>query len=150
MVQALRRRHPLWRLALCVAGLMSFCLPALAQTVYVDDNTCPATGTGSVAIGVGAFATVRVLKRYAPKAPGALVALILMTVVVAILDLDKKGVSVLGTLPSGLPTLTVPDIPLGDYLKLLPGAVAIVGITLAEALLLALPHFAIKVIQSKK
>ena len=90
----------------------------------------------SVAIGLGAFVIVRLLKKYAPKAPAALIALILMTLTVTVLGLDQKGVKVLGSLPSGLPSLTLPNIPLADYLRLLPGALAVVGITLCEALLL--------------
>ena len=90
----------------------------------------------SVAIGVGTFAIVRLMKRYTPKIPGPLVALVVMTVMVALFELDKKGVWVLGTIPSGLPTLTVPDVPLAGYLSLLPAAIAVVAITLAEGLLL--------------
>jgi sulfate permease, SulP family len=90
----------------------------------------------SFAIGAGTFAIVRLMKRYTPKVPGALVALIVMTVIVAVFGLDRKGVSVLGTIPSGLPTLTVPNVPLADYVRLFPAAIAVVGITLAEALLL--------------
>ena len=90
----------------------------------------------SVAIGVGAFAIVRLMKRYTPKLPGSLVALIVMTVIVAVFGLDGKGVSVLGTIPSGLPTLAVPNVPLHDYVRLFPAAMAVVAITLAEALLL--------------
>ena len=90
----------------------------------------------SVAIGAGTFAIVRLMKRYTPKIPGPLVALIVMTVIVAVLGLDRKGVSVLGTIPSGLPTLTVPSVPPADYVRLFPAAMAVVAITLAEALLL--------------
>ena len=90
----------------------------------------------SVAIGLGAFVIVRLMKKYAPKTPAALIALILMTLTVAVLGLDQKGVKVLGALPSGLPSLTLPNLPLADYLRLLPGAMAVVGITLCEALLL--------------
>jgi len=90
----------------------------------------------SVAIGLGAFAIVRFMKTYTPKAPAALIALILTTVFVAVFGLDQNGVKVLGTMPSGLPSLTIPTVPLSDYLGLLPGAMAVVGITLCEALLL--------------
>jgi high affinity sulfate transporter 1 len=90
----------------------------------------------SVAIGVGTFAIVRLMKRYTPRIPGPLVALIVMTVIVAVFKLDGKGVSVLGTIPSGLPALTVPNIPLADYVKLFPAAIALVCISLAEGLLL--------------
>jgi sulfate permease, SulP family len=99
-------------------------------------ESIPHANLYSVAIGVGTFAIVRLMKRYAPKVPGALAALILMTLIVALFGLDQKGVAVLGSLPSGLPSLTVPEVPVADYLRLLPGAIAVVGITLAEALLL--------------
>jgi len=90
----------------------------------------------SVAIFAGTFAIVRLMKRYTPKIPGPLVALIVMTVIVAAFGLDGKGVSVLGTIPSGLPTLTVPNVPLVDYVRLFPAAMAVVLITMAEGLLL--------------
>jgi sulfate permease, SulP family len=99
-------------------------------------HSIPRASLYSVAIGVGAFLIVRLMKRYAPKIPGALVALVLLTTLVALLDLPAKGVAVLGNaIPSGLPTLTLPTIPLADYLRLLPGALAIVAILLCEGLL---------------
>ncbi|MFT5730489.1 MAG: SulP family sulfate permease [Desulforhopalus sp.] len=50
----------------------------------------------SVAIGLGAFVILRLMKRYLPKVPSALVALFVMTVVVTVFGLDQKGVAVLG------------------------------------------------------
>jgi len=99
-------------------------------------ESIPHANLYSVAIGLSAFIIVRLMKKYAPKAPAALIALILMTVIVAVLGLDQKGVKVLGEMPSGLPSFTLPNIPLSEYLRLLPGALAVVGITLCEALLL--------------
>ena len=99
-------------------------------------DSIPRANLWSVAIGVSAFLIVRLMKRYAPKIPGALVALVLLTVVVAYFDLAAKGVGVLGAMPSGPPALTLPAIPLADYLRLLPGALAVVAILLCEGLLL--------------
>jgi sulfate permease, SulP family len=99
-------------------------------------HSIPRANLYSVAVGVSAFVIVRLMKRYAPKIPGALVALVLLTIIVALFDLPSKGVAVLGnTIPSGLPALTLPNIPLADYLRLLPGALAIVAILLCEGLL---------------
>ena len=95
----------------------------------------PRANLYSVAIGVGAFLIVRLMKRYAPRIPGALVALVLLTTVVAVFDLPARGVGVLGAIPSGAPTLTLPQIPAADYLRLLPSALAIVAILLCEGLL---------------
>src|SRR5512134_132387 len=99
-------------------------------------ESIPHANLYSVAIGVGTFVIVRVMKRYASKAPAALIALVIATVVVGVFGLDQKGVKVLGAMPSGLPSLTLPNVPIADYLRLLPGALAVVGITMAEALLL--------------
>jgi SulP family sulfate permease len=98
-------------------------------------QSIPRANLYSVAIGVSAFLIVRLLKRYAPKIPGALVALALLTVIVAGFDLAARGVGVLGAMPSGPPTLTLPAIPAADYLRLLPSALAIVAILLCEGLL---------------
>jgi sulfate permease, SulP family len=99
-------------------------------------ESIPHANIYSVGIGLGAFAIVRFMKGYAPKAPAALIALIVTTVIVGVFGLDKHGVKVLGAMPSGLPSLTLPNIPIADYLRLLPGAMAVVGITMCEALLL--------------
>ncbi len=98
-------------------------------------DSIPRANLWSVAIGVSAFLIVRLMKRYTPKIPGALVALTLLTVLVAYFDLAAKGVGVLGAMPSGPPTLTLPGIPAADYLRLLPSALAIVAILLCEGLL---------------
>jgi SulP family sulfate permease len=99
-------------------------------------ESVPRANLYSVAIGLGAFVIVRLMKKYAPKVPAALIALVLMTVIAGVFGLDQKGVKVLGSMPSGLPSLTLPSVPIADYLRLLPGAMAVVGITLCEALLL--------------
>ena len=103
-------------------------LVALVQSI-------PRANLYSVAIGVSAFLIVRLMKRYAPRIPGALVALVLLTITVAMFDLAAKGVGVLGAIPAGAPSLTLPAIPLADYVRLLPGALAIVAILLCEGLL---------------
>lgn len=100
-------------------------------------TSIPAANLYSVLIGVGAIVLIRVLKRYAPKIPGALVALVLATAAVPLFDLTAKGVSVLGEIPSGLPTLHIPVLGLSDYASLLPGALAVAGVTMAEGLLIA-------------
>ena len=100
-------------------------------------HSIPRANLYSVLIGVGAFLIVRLLKRFAPKIPGALVALVVFTVAVAYFNLAPKGVGVLGAIPAGLPTLTLPAIPPVDYLKLFPSAMAIVAILLCEGLLVA-------------
>ncbi|MFN0101411.1 MAG: SulP family inorganic anion transporter [Bryobacteraceae bacterium] len=87
-------------------------------------------------VGAGTIVIIRLLKRYAPRLPGALIALVIATIVVAVFGLSANGVSVLGEVPSGLPTLTVPQVSLSDYLKLIPGALALCVVSLPDALVL--------------
>ncbi len=106
---------------------------ALWQTVLA----IPESNVWSLAVGLGTIAAIRILARVAPKLPGALLALIGATLAVAALGLDARGVTVLGPIQGGLPSLTVPHVGLSDLVTLLPIAVALCAATLAEAPLLA-------------
>lgn len=62
----------------------------------------------TLAIGVSAIAILVGLKRYAKRVPGALVVVVLGTVVTWALDLSAAGVSTVGEVPAGLPSLSWP------------------------------------------
>ena len=97
----------------------------------------PQSNLYTLAIGLGTILIVRASRHFVSHLPGALMALALMTVLVSVLGLDHRGVSVLGDVPSGLPTITTPHVAATDFLDLFPGALAICCVTLAEALLVA-------------
>ena len=75
------------------------------------------------------------LRRVAPQLPGALIALILMTIMVTVFGWARSGRERAGHISEGLPRLGLPQVELIDYLRLFPGAIAICGITLADGLL---------------
>lgn len=83
----------------------------------------------TLGIAAGTLGLILVLKRIAPRVPGALVGVVLATVIVAVFALDKHGVAVVGSIPSGLPVPGLPDVSLADLGRLLPVAasVALVG-----------------------
>ncbi|MEX1106103.1 MAG: SulP family inorganic anion transporter [Ilumatobacteraceae bacterium] len=95
----------------------------------------PDASAASVAVGVGTIVALRVLRRVAPKLPAALIVLTGATIAVALID--PGGVSVLGDVPSGLPSLSVPQIPGTAWLDLVGTALAIAVLTIAEGLLIA-------------
>jgi len=64
----------------------------------------------TLAIGVGIFVLMRVLKRVAPRVPGPLVAVGLGIVLAALVNFDRRGVALLGAIPAGLPPLSIPAI----------------------------------------
>jgi MFS superfamily sulfate permease-like transporter len=77
------------------------------------------------------------LKRY-PRIPGVLVAVVAATIVVAAFDLGARaGVSVLGSLPQGLPRLTIPFIDAADLTQVLIGGVAVALISIADTSVLS-------------
>ncbi|NUP40369.1 MAG: SulP family inorganic anion transporter [Streptomyces sp.] len=91
----------------------------------------------SVAVGTATMLVIVALRRSAPALPGPLIALIAATALVAWAGLDKHGVSILGPVPSGLPTPHWPSVTLGQWAALVPGAIAICAVTLADGLLTA-------------
>jgi MFS superfamily sulfate permease-like transporter len=92
----------------------------------------PEASVASIVVGVSTIVLVVLLRRLAPRAPGALVALVLVGGAVA--WFKPAGVAVLGEVPAGLPTLTFPILPLTAWLELAPIALAIAALTVAEGL----------------
>jgi high affinity sulfate transporter 1 len=86
----------------------------------------------SAAIGVGAVVLLVGFERYASKVPAALVVVALGIVLVAALNLDDRGLAVVGDVPTGLPDLAVPDLSTGQWLELLGSAFALVLVGLSE------------------
>ncbi|WP_448811634.1 SulP family inorganic anion transporter [Agromyces bauzanensis] len=91
----------------------------------------------SVAIAVGAVAILLVGRRLARAVPWALVVLVLATVLAVLADLEDAGVDVLGEVPEGPPTLTWPVLDWTTWLVLVPSALALTMVTMAEGLLVA-------------
>ena len=84
----------------------------------------------TVAIAVGTMAVMLVCRRW-PRLPGALLAVVGATLVVAAAGLD---VAVVGPLPSGFPAIGLPDLGLSDLGELAPGAAAVALVAAADTL----------------
>ena len=96
--------------------------------------------TNAVALMIGAASLALILgvKRYRPKWPGILIAVMLATGVSTLLDLGVTAhISVLGKLPHGLPALQIPDVTMQEILQLLPGAVIISLLSFADTSVLS-------------
>ncbi|OCJ04195.1 transporter [Rhizobium sp. AC44/96] len=89
------------------------------------------------ALGGGALALILVLKRF-KHVPGILIAVIIATVVVGVLQLaDREVVSVLGPLPAGLPTFRIPLIGVSDIGPVLVGGFATAMVSFADTSVLS-------------
>lgn len=85
----------------------------------------------TLAIGVASLVAIVLARRFAPRVPAGLLVIVVASVVVAVTDLDDDGVRLVGDVPQGLPSATIPDVSLGDLGKLVPVAagIALVGFT---------------------
>ncbi len=88
----------------------------------------------TLVVGAASLAVVLGLRRWLPLVPGALVAVLFGIAAVGLFNLDDKGVSIVGHIDSGLPSIGVPDAPLSDYLALVGPAVGLLLIGFAEGL----------------
>ena len=88
----------------------------------------------TLVVGVSALVLILVLRRVAPRIPGALVALVGGIVVSAVLDLASHGVAVVGEVQTGVPLPSLPSVGIRDIAFLATGAVGIVFLALAESL----------------
>ncbi|SDZ85944.1 sulfate permease, SulP family [Thiothrix caldifontis] len=72
------------------------------------------TDTKMTTLMIGAFAltTLMVLKKYAPRLPGVLITVVITTVLSWAVDYKGMGGSVIGTIPEGLPTFSMPNVSL--------------------------------------
>ena len=87
----------------------------------------------TVLLSAVTLALLVAIKRWAPRAfPGALVAVALGIVLSSLLDLDEKGVAVVGPVPAGLPGLELPDLGLLE--TLLPAAAGIALMSFVESI----------------
>jgi sulfate permease, SulP family len=96
------------------------------ELVFVEPYTA--------ALGIGSIVGILVLRRFVPRIPGALVALVAGIVLSTALDLQTRGVAVVGDLATGFPLPSIPRIPFGDLVFLVAGAFGIVFLALAESI----------------
>jgi high affinity sulfate transporter 1 len=100
----------------------------------VDGSTVPA----SLAIGVASMAVIVLCRRFVPRIPGVLVAVVGATVVTWAFDLGATaGVAVVGVLPQGLPSFVIPSVGVSDLGQLLAGGAAIALVSMADTSILA-------------
>ncbi|WP_411700826.1 SulP family inorganic anion transporter [Conyzicola sp.] len=91
----------------------------------------------SVVISISAVVILVAGRRFARAVPWALVVLVVSTVAVVVWGLTERGVSVLGPVESGPPAFSWPVIPWVSWLQLIPSAIALAMVTMAEGLLVA-------------
>ena len=87
----------------------------------------------TLVIGAASLAGLFALERVMPRIPAALVVAGLAIIVTAGLNLEEQGVAVIGHIPAGLPSLAWPDLGLGQWFSLVPGALAFLVLAWRQA-----------------
>ena len=88
----------------------------------------------TLAISAATFGLLLLFRRFFPRYPGTLFVMGISVLAVILLNLDELGVDLVGTIPRGLPTLSIPLVRLSDILFLALGGIAVVFVALGESL----------------
>jgi len=88
----------------------------------------------SVAFGLSAIMLLLVFKKFAPKLPGVLITVILLTFISYMIGYPDMGGKVVGLVPQGLPSLSLPMLDWHATMMLLPAAFIIALISFMEAM----------------
>lgn len=79
----------------------------------------------TLAIGAGAMLLLRVARPIRHILPGALLVVVGSTLLARFLELDVRGVAVVGDIPAGLPPLIIPAVRFEDLRDLVPTALTL-------------------------
>jgi high affinity sulfate transporter 1 len=89
-------------------------------------------------IGVACLAVIFGFKRWRPKVPGVLVAVVASTLAVGAFGLaERYGLSVVGPLPKGLPSPRIPSVSAAHLQALVAGAIGIALVSFADTSVLS-------------
>jgi high affinity sulfate transporter 1 len=89
-------------------------------------------------IGVACLLVILGCKRWRPKIPGVLVAVVAATVAVGAFGLaERYDLSVVGSLPKGLPSFELPGVSTDDLSVLVAGAIGIALVSFADTSVLS-------------
>ncbi len=106
--------NPLQQIILAIAGL-------------------PQANPLAIGIAIGVLATIQLCERFWPKLPGALLAVIVTILASWFFDFSSRGISVVGTLPTGLPIVGFPAIALSEIPQVLSIAFSCCIVIIAQS-----------------
>jgi high affinity sulfate transporter 1 len=107
-------------------------------TAFVGGVVDGETNTVALVIGLACLLVIFGFKRWRPRIPGVLVAVVGATVAVGVFDLAQRhDLSVVGPLPQGLPSFQLPGVSASQIGTLLAGAVGIALVSFADTSVLS-------------
>lgn len=91
----------------------------------------------TLALGGGVLALILLLGKKAPRVPGPLAGIVLGALAVYLLNLGAYDLKLVGSVPAGLPSLSLPAAGLDEIEALLSGALGIAVVSFCSAVLTA-------------
>ncbi|NLP61637.1 SulP family inorganic anion transporter [Paraburkholderia sacchari] len=93
----------------------------------------PAAHLATAALSFGVLAVIIGCKRFAPRAPGALIAVIGSILASGVFDFAGRGIAVTGDVPGGLPSLFLPRLTAADVNEVLVTAASCFIVIIAQS-----------------
>jgi high affinity sulfate transporter 1 len=97
-------------------------------------KTLPETSIPTLIVGVLSIVLLLLFRRYLPNLPRTIIVVALGIIVSAVVGLVNYGVSIVGTVPTGLPTIVWPSLPPASLMSIILGSLAILFIGYSESL----------------
>ncbi len=91
----------------------------------------------TLAMGITALAIIFGLKRYAPKIPGVLTAVVVTSLISLFVGYESLGGKVVGNVPAGLPAISFPNFDMSIAFDLVGKAIVIAVVGYMEAISIA-------------
>jgi high affinity sulfate transporter 1 len=96
------------------------------------------TNIASLIVGLACLGAILAMRAARPRFPGMLLAVVGAIIASAVLDLAARyGVAVVGPLPAGVPVPSIPQIPPGQLETMIPAALAIALVSMADTAVLS-------------
>jgi sulfate permease, SulP family len=87
----------------------------------------------AIGIAIAVLTMIKLFERYAPKFPGALLAVVVTIAASWLFDFAGRGISIVGTLPRGLPSFSLPAINLSEIPQVLGIALSCCIVIIAQS-----------------
>lgn len=114
------------------------------EIIYSTSSHFSQTHIITFLIGVSGIVVMVILKKVNRSLPGSLIIVVISVTVVSLFNLEAAGVKVIGSVPDGLPEISIPSMSFIDISKLLPLALIVSLVSFMESITIS------KFVQSKR
>ena len=97
-------------------------------------NTLPETSIPTLIVGVLSIVLLLLMRRFLPKMPRTIIVVVIGIIVSSLLGLADYGVSIVGPIPTGFPSIVLPSLPPVGISSVILGSLAIIFIGFSESL----------------